>query len=282
MGLLEGRKALVTGGASGIGLATVRRLAAEGASVVVVDRDKERGDAAAASVGGSFVAADVSDPSQVKEAFAEAARLLGGLDIAHLNAGIALNETDVGAVSLESYRRILSINVDGVFFGVQEAIGTMSGGFGGSSRPPRREAEFASGGDPPEIKNAIVATASIAGLNSYPPDPVYALTKHAVVGLVRALGADLASKGITINCVCPGVTDTPLLGDAAEQLRATGFPLIAPEDIAEAVVRAVTSGESGQAWVVQPGREPMVYGFRGIPGPRTPGAEGMLLPYMKN
>jgi NAD(P)-dependent dehydrogenase (short-subunit alcohol dehydrogenase family) len=256
MGLLEGRKALVTGGASGIGLATVRRLAAEGASVVVVDRDKERGDAAAASVGGSFVAADVSDPGQVKEAFAEAARLLGGFDIVHLNAGIALNETDVGAVSLESYRRILSINVDGVFFGVQEAVRTM-------------------------VSGAIVATASIAGLNSYPPDPVYALTKHAVVGLVRALGADLASKGITINCVCPGVTDTPLLGDAAEQLRAAGFPLIAPEGIAEAVVRAVTSGDSGQAWVVQPGREPLIYQFRGIPGPRTPGAEGMLVPFEK-
>src|SRR5947209_1433177 len=141
-------------------------------------------------------------------------------------------------------------DVADVVYGVREAVRTMQSG-------------------------SILCTASIAGITSYAPDPIYALTKHAVIGLVRALGPTLAAKGITINAICPGITDTPLVGEAAKQaLTQAGFPLIPPEGIADACVAAIMSGESGNAWVVQPGRPPLAYGFRGVPGPRAEGAAG--------
>src|SRR5438105_976879 len=79
---------------------------------------------------------------------------------------------------------------------------------------------------------SIVATASLAGLVAYATDPLYALTKHAVVGLVRGLAPLLAEHGVKINCVCPGITDTPMIGAARDALVETGFPLITPEEIA--------------------------------------------------
>ena len=203
-------------------------------------------------------AADVSDPQQVRAMFARASTSLGGLDIAYLNAGITLEEqSDVENVTDELYRKIVGVNVGGVFFGVREAITLMKKSRSGS----------------------IVATASIAGINAYPIDPVYSLTKHAVVGLVRSLAPQLEADGITINCICPGVVETPMMGEAAVRfLKESGFPLIQPEEIAQAVVSAVLDGTTGQAWVIQPGREPLKYQFRGVPGPRVPGAEGMMLP----
>lgn len=265
MGLLEGRHALVTGGASGIGLATVRRFAAEGAAVAIVDVNDTAGKEAAEETGGTFVRADGSDPDQVVEAFRQAIDALGGLDVAYMNAGVTVRPPDdrrepgsvfdIVELTEQQYRRIMGINVDGVVYGVREAVRHMTGG------------------------GSILATASIAGITSYPPDPIYALTKHAVVGLVRALGPALAERGITINAICPGITETPLVGtEAAKMLKEAGFPLIPPEGIAEACVMTITDGGSGNAWVIQPGRDPLPYGFRGIPGPRTPGAEGMPPP----
>jgi NAD(P)-dependent dehydrogenase (short-subunit alcohol dehydrogenase family) len=261
---LQGRKALVTGGASGIGLATARRFIDEGASVVIVDLNEAAGKQAAGDVGAVFVRADVSDSSDVAEAFRAASSELGGLDIAYMNAGVGIfvpgsrgpgEAFDIAEMTEEAYRRIMGVNVDGVVYGVREAVRTITG------------------------PGSILCTASIAGITAYPPDPIYALTKHAVVGLVRALGPPLAAKGITINAICPGITDTPLVGEEAKTfLTNAGFPLIPPSTIAEAVVRAITSGESGNAWVIQPGRDPMPYAFRGIPGPRTEGAEGMRPP----
>jgi len=265
MGSLDGRRALVTGGASGIGFATVRRFVDEGASVAIVDLNEADGKRKAAEVGAVFVRADVSNADDVTEAFRQAAGELGGLDIAYMNAGVTIRVPgdrgdadwvfDIAGLDEDTYRRIVGINVDGVVYGVREAVRTFTG------------------------TGSILCTASIAGITSYPPDPVYALTKHAVVGLVRALGPTLQAKGITINAICPGITDTPLVGDAAKRmLTDAGFPLIPPEDIANACVVAITSGESGNAWVVQPGRQPLAYGFRGVPGPRADGAEGMAPP----
>ncbi len=113
-----------------------------------------------------------------------------------------------------------------------------------------------------------MVTASIAGLTAYSPDPVYSMTKHAVVGLVRALAPQLWAKKITINAVCPGLVDTPLLDAAARELaEEANFPLIPPADIAEAVFGRVVGTETGGAYVCQPGRPPTAYRFAGVPGP---------------
>jgi NAD(P)-dependent dehydrogenase (short-subunit alcohol dehydrogenase family) len=117
--------------------------------------------------------------------------------------------------------------------------------------------------------SAIVATASLAGLVPMALDPVYTLTKHAVVGFVRAVAPQLAERGITINALCPGYADTPIVSDELRALVAgQGLPLIPPERVAQAALVAARSRETGQAWVVQPGRDPLVYEFRGVPGPR--------------
>ncbi len=256
MGKLEGRRALVTGGASGIGKATAKRFVDEGAAVTIVDLNEKEGKEVAGDLGVEFVRADASDPLQVAEAFREAKEALGGLDIAYMNAGVTTQQPEFSELTDQQYFRILNINVNGVVFGVREAIRAMTPG-GGS----------------------ILATASLAGLIAYAGDPIYALTKHAVVGLVRGLGLTLPERGITINAICPGITETPLVGEEAiKMLRKANFPLIAPEGIAEACVIAITSGRSGDAWCIQPGREPVRYEFHGVPGPRLEGAVGRVPP----
>lgn len=250
MDSLDGAVALVTGGASGIGLATVRRLAALGARVVVADVDEQGGEAAAAEVGGRYVDCDVRDPAAHERAIALAQQTYGGLDVIHLNAGLASGTDQLDRLTVDRYRLVVGVNLDGVVFGVRAVLPALRQRGGGS----------------------IVATASLSGLTDYPGDPIYAATKHAVVGLVRALAATLAPDRIQINCVCPGFVDTPLLAGHVEQFTAAGYPLLSADDVADAVVAAVTSRGSGQAWVVQPGRPAAPYEFRGVPGPRGVGA----------
>lgn len=244
---LEGRLALVTGAASGIGLATARRLAAAGAAVAVLDLDADAGVAVAGEIGGRFFELDVGDPGGWRRVVATVEEAFGGLDIAVLNAGVVTTEADLMSISDEQYHRITRTNVDGVFFGTRAVTPALARRGGG----------------------AIVATASLAALIAYSPDPVYAMTKAAVVGLVRALAPQLRALDITINAICPGLVDTPLLGPEARALAAsTGFPLIAASDIAEAVYGRVVGSETGQAFVCQAGREPTAFRFGGVPGPR--------------
>jgi NAD(P)-dependent dehydrogenase (short-subunit alcohol dehydrogenase family) len=253
---LHGAVALITGGASGIGRATAERFAVEGMRVCIVDVDEREGATLAARLDGTFVRADVGDPAQIDAAFTHCIETLGGLDVAFLNAGIVVEQPSLDVLADADYRRAMSVNVDGVVFGVRAAIRSMAGRGG-----------------------AIVATSSIAGLSAYPFDPIYALTKHAVVGLIRSIAPTLLRQGITANCVNPGITDTNLLSDEAKALMSDAdFPLIDPAEIAAAVVHAITSGETGQCWVCQPGREPVAYEFRGVPGPRAPGARGRVPP----
>ncbi|MGH9013396.1 MAG: SDR family NAD(P)-dependent oxidoreductase [Acidimicrobiia bacterium] len=257
MGQLDGKVALVTGAASGIGRATAERLAAEGARVCVVDLTDDDGRAAAKELGGIFVQADMGEPAQVDEAFSTCERELGGVDIAFLNAGIAIGHADLSTLPDDVYRRIMRVNVDGVVYGARAAIRAMERRGGG----------------------AIVATSSLAGLIPFPPDPVYDLTKHAVVGLIRSIAPTLAPKGITANTVNPGMTDTAIVGDDARRLLAEArFPLMPASQIAEAVLRIVTTGRTGECWVCQPGREPEPYEFHQVPGPRTEGARGKVPP----
>ena len=257
MGQLDGKVALVTGAASGIGRATAERLAAEGARVCVVDLADDNGRAVADGLGGIFVKADMGEPAQVDEAFATCERELGGVDIAFLNAGIAIGHADLSTLPDDVYRRIMRVNVDGVVYGARAAIRAMERRGGG----------------------AIVATSSLAGLIPFPPDPVYDLTKHAVVGLIRSIAPTLAPKGITANTVNPGMTDTAIIGDDARRLiAAAGFPLMPASQIAEAVLHIATTGRTGECWVCQPGREPEPYEFHQVPGPRTEGARGKVPP----
>jgi NAD(P)-dependent dehydrogenase (short-subunit alcohol dehydrogenase family) len=257
MGLLESKVALVTGGASGIGRAAVERFGAEGARVCVVDLTEDAGREVAQAVDGSFHRADVGDSEQVDAAFATCERELGGVDIAFLNAGIALGRVELEDLTDDEYRRIMRVNVDGVVFGARAAVRAMGRRGGG----------------------AIVATASLAGLIPFPPDPIYVLTKHAVVGLIRSIAPTLLERNITANTVNPGMTDTNILtAEAKAKFDQAGFPLIPPERIADAVVQLATSGRTGECWVCQPGREHIAYEFRSVPGPRAMGAVGARPP----
>jgi NAD(P)-dependent dehydrogenase (short-subunit alcohol dehydrogenase family) len=257
MAALDGKVALVTGAASGIGRATAERLAAEGATVGVVDVTDDAGREVAEAVGGVFHRADVGDPDEIEAAFATCARELGGVDIAFLNAGIAIGHADIETLPDDLYRQIMRVNVDGVVYGARAAVPAMERRGGG----------------------AIVATSSLAGLIPFPPDPVYDLTKHAVVGFIRSIAPALSAKGITANTVNPGMTDTSIMGeDARRMLRQANFPLMPPSQIADAVLRIVTSGRTGECWVCQPGREPEPYRFHDVPGPRTEDAQGRVPP----
>jgi NAD(P)-dependent dehydrogenase (short-subunit alcohol dehydrogenase family) len=219
---LSGKVALVTGGASGIGKAVVERLAAEGAELIVADLNEADGEKVAADAGGRFVRLDVSSPDEWDALVASIDRL----DVVHLNAGVTTQNGDVRSLTEEQYRRVMGANVDGVVYGTRAVLRVMPSG------------------------GAIVCTASIAGLIGFSPDPIYTLTKHAVVGFVRATAQPLEASGITINAVNPGIVETPLVGDeAAKMLKAANVPMMPPSQIADAVVSAVTSGRSGECWV---------------------------------
>lgn len=256
MDSLSDKVAVVTGAASGIGLASARRMAALGARIVAVDVDGAGAERAAKELGGLSVTADVSRAEQWPE-IVRVAEELGGIDVAFLNAGVTTGQQDIAALGDEEYRRIMGVNVDGVVFGARAVVPSMSRRGGG----------------------AIVATASLAGLIAFPGDPVYTLTKHAVVGFVRALAPRLAEEHITVNAVCPSLVDTPLIdGEIRDTLAGAGFPLIAPDAVADAVLYCVGGEETGQAVFVQLGWEPTPYRFGHPPGPRLESAQGKVPP----
>lgn len=228
---LAGKVAVVTGGASGIGKAVVERLASEGATVVVVDVNDVDGPKVAADAGGRFVKLDVGDPEAWGPFIDDVLATEGGLDIIHLNAGVTTQNGDIRTLTEAQYRRIMGVNVDGVVYGTRAAANAMAGRGGG----------------------AIVATASVAGLIGFAPDSIYTLTKHAVVGLVRALAQQLEPLNITINSVNPGIVETPLVGDdGVKMLRAAGIKLMPPSQIADGVLSAIRSGRSGECWACLP------------------------------
>jgi NAD(P)-dependent dehydrogenase (short-subunit alcohol dehydrogenase family) len=177
------------------------------------------------------------------------------VDLACLNAGVTTSTAEITELTAEEYQRVVAVNVDGVVYGVRRLAREMEDG------------------------GAIVVTASLAGLTGVESDPIYALTKHAVVGFVRSVAPQLAERGIRINAVCPGFADTPMVaGELRTSLEEAGFPLLTADEVADAVLIAARSEATGEAWIVQPGREPEPYRFRGIPGPRVPGAEGVAPP----
>ena len=215
----------MTGAAGGIGRALVSALEEEGATVRGLDL-----------VDGF----DVTDP----QAWVD----VPPADLVCLNAGVLAK----GDGTLNDYRRIVAVNVDGVVFGFQALAPRMQPG------------------------SAFVVTASLAGLIPMASDPLYVLTKHAVVGYARSMAEVIEPRGIRVNLVCPGIVRTPMTEPAQADLDAAGFPLMEPEQIADAVLVAARSELTGQAWVCQPGREPTLFRFPNVPGPRVEGAEGMV------
>ncbi len=201
-GRIEGRTAVVTGGASGIGFETARRFLKEGASVLIGDYNGEAGAAAAARLEGEgfagrvrFMRTDVSAEADVAVLMDAAVEHFGGLDIAFNNAGIVgaigpITETDV-----EHWDATFAVMVRGVFLGVKHAARHMIGLGGGS----------------------IVNTASIAGLSTGAPPTAYSACKAAVVSFTRNAANELAEHRIRVNAVCPGIIFTPLMHHGREE-----------------------------------------------------------------
>jgi NAD(P)-dependent dehydrogenase (short-subunit alcohol dehydrogenase family) len=246
-GRFDGQVAWVTGGAQGFGAGAARRLAAEGARVVVSDVNDESGQAVATEIGGDYVRCDVSDYDQNQAAVMKVLDRHGQLDVVFLNAGITTGGGLGEDFDLASYRRAMGVNLDGVVFGAHCAFPALKADGGGS----------------------LVATASLAGLTGTPFDPVYGANKHAVVGLVRSLGPDWEQQGVRVNALCPGFADTAIVNDIRGMLSDSGIALIGVEKVVETFVSAATSGRSGECWYVQPGRDSEPFRFRGIPGPRA-------------
>ena len=263
----RGKVALITGGSSGIGRATAIALAQAGASVVVADIDDEGGRETVRLIeegGGraAFVHADVTRGEDLEGMVAYAEETFGGLDILHNNAGIATGRPRFPDASPVRWEQTFAVNLWAVIAGTQVAVPAMRRRGGG----------------------VIVNTASIAGLTTYLPDPVYAASKHGVVGLTRALAFLRDEANIRVNCLCPGVVDTPLLTKGFEGLtpeeRAqrqaimAQMPLIAPSEVAEAVLEFVRDDSlAGEAMGIIYGRPrrliPPSITLRGDPAQRV-------------
>jgi len=248
---LNGRVALVTGGGSGMGRGTARRLVAEGMQVCVVDINGDAAKEVAGEIGALAFTADVSDSAQIDAAFAACIAEFGGVDLAYLNAGIGVF-SDFGEFPDEEYVRIRGVNQDHVVYGSRAMV-----------RAVRARTDGRTGA-------AIVATSSIAGIDPSPPSPLYTVTKFAVVGLIRALGPLLARDGITTHAICPSVTDTALLQNTRPLMEKLGITLVTPEQIADAVVGAATADPelTGSCWVVHPWGVDH-HEFTTVPGPHN-------------
>ncbi|SDI57634.1 NAD(P)-dependent dehydrogenase, short-chain alcohol dehydrogenase family [Chryseobacterium taeanense] len=225
MGILENKVALVTGAGSGIGLSVAHSYAKEGAKVIVSDINEEHGKKAVEEIkadGGeaAFVKADTSKAEEVEALIKKTVEIYGRLDIACNNAGIGGEQALTGDYSLDSWRKVLSVNLDGVFYGCKYQLEQMEKNGGG----------------------VIVNMASIHGTVAAPLSSAYTAAKHAVVGLTKNIGAEYGQKNIRCNAVGPAYIDTPLLEMLSEEMRnalITKHPmgrLGKPEEVAELVL----------------------------------------------
>ncbi len=190
---LAGRVAVITGGGSGIGLASARRFAAEGARVVIADLDHATGTAAADAVGGRFVPVDVSDAEQVDALFATAVTELGTVDISFHNAGISPADDDsILTTDVDAWQRVQDVNLKSVYLCCKAVLPIMQS----------------------QGKGSIINTASfVAVMGSATSQISYTASKGGVLALSRELGVQFARDGIRVNALCPGPVNTPLLQD---------------------------------------------------------------------
>ncbi|MBP2471354.1 NAD(P)-dependent dehydrogenase (short-subunit alcohol dehydrogenase family) [Crossiella equi] len=191
MGRLTDRVAVITGAASGIGLATTRRLAEEGAKVVVVDIDEQTGKQVADEVGGLFVRADVTSPEDVEALYATVFDKYGRIDIAFNNAGISPPEDDsILTTGLDAWRKVQEVNLTSVYLCCKHVL------------PYMQRAG----------KGSIINTASfVAVMGAATSQISYTASKGGVLAMSRELGVQFAREGIRVNALCPGPVNTPLL-----------------------------------------------------------------------
>ena len=224
---LEGRHALVTGGARGIGLACAQALQQRGATLTLLGRDRAALDAAVASLGRQgavrAVAADIADEASVRAAFEQAAQDAGAIDILVNNAGQATSQR-FERTDAAQWQAMLAVNLTGTYHCIQAALpGMLAAGWG-----------------------RVINVASTAGLIGYPYVSAYCAAKHGVVGLTRALALEVARKGVTVNAVCPGFTETDIVRDAVDNIvRKTGRTA--------GQARAELAARNPQGRLVQPG-----------------------------
>lgn len=246
---LSGKIAIVTGGAMGIGKATAEKLVLLGASVAILDRNREQGKATAALLSqtdtSAFFACDVSDADQVIEAVHGVKQQFGGVDILVSNAGIQ-DYGDVVTTSEEAWDRLMDINVRSAFLMAKACVPHMLERGGG----------------------AIAIVGSVQSMTAIANSVAYVTSKHALLGLTRSIALDFASRGIRANCVCPGAVDTPMLRWAAsldpdpervmracDRLHAMGR-MAQPYEVADAIaylVSPMASFITGTALVVDGG-----------------------------
>jgi NAD(P)-dependent dehydrogenase (short-subunit alcohol dehydrogenase family) len=190
---LDGKVAVVTGAAGVIGSATMRLLAERGARIVAVDRKAQDLQTAIkdlpASAEAFSVTADVSDEAEVADYVRTTVDKFGTIDVFYNNAGVEGEIAPITRYSLEAFRRVLDVNVVGVFLGMKHVLPVML----------KRN------------KGSIVNTASIAGLIGSPDIAVYSASKHAVIGLTKSAALECATTGVRVNCVCPGLIDSRML-----------------------------------------------------------------------
>lgn len=245
------RHALITGGGSGIGAAIAQRLSSEGMFVTVVGRRQQPLEALVSELPrAQWVCVDVTDPAAMRDAFKTAGNRFGPVNVAVANAGSASSAPFV-RLDPEDVQSMLNVNVMGVFNTFQAGLpGMLEGGWG-----------------------RLIAVASTAGMKGYPYVSHYCASKHAVVGLVRALAIELASKGVTVNAVCPSFVDTEMTERTLENIQSkTGLSkeaalqslvsanpqarLISPDEVADSVERlcGVHAGAiNGQALAIAGG-----------------------------
>jgi len=221
---LDGKVAVVTGAAGVIGAATTRLLAARGARIVAVDRKRhELHDAIKdlpASAAAMAVTADVSDEDEVAAYVRTAVDKFGSIDVFYNNAGIEGDIAPITKYSLETFRRVLDVNVVGVFLGMKHVLPVMLKQNAGS----------------------IINTASIAGLIGSPDIAVYSASKHAVIGLTKSAAQECAKTGVRVNCVCPGLIDSRMLSAILDGRNSGNAPV--PND---KVVERIPARRLGQA-----------------------------------
>jgi NAD(P)-dependent dehydrogenase (short-subunit alcohol dehydrogenase family) len=244
---IQGKTALVTGAGSGIGRASALRLAAEGAAVAAADIDEEGGretvrQIEAAGGRAAFVRADVTDPGDVQAMVAFAGETFGGLDILHNNAGITSGRPRFPDAEPKQWFRVIETNLRGAILVAQYGIQAMRERGGG----------------------AIVNTSSLSAIIGFAADPVYAATKGGVLMFTTSLTPLKDEMNIRVNCVCPGLVDTPMLQSGREEASEeespfaallSQIPLIPPEEVADAVVEFIRDDSlAGRAIVIRNGQ----------------------------